>query len=158
MTGPATGPAKRGDAPPSMSASSAVEWLAAAPDGTLVSAATAAEWLGEALGRPDGPRSLQETAGPLQENPAPLPWRVLLWSCPPDTRLGVDELLEAVGRPRSWLYKKTMSGVPDRIPHRKLDGALVFVAGEVRHWLKEREELVSVGLSDADVVPLLRRR
>ena len=74
-----------------------------------------------------------------------LSWRVLLWTTDPETRIGRDELLEAVGRPPSWLYRHTGPTVEDRIPHRKLDGELVFLVGEVRYWLQEREEIVKAG-------------
>src|ERR1041385_5137634 len=36
---------------------------------------------------------------------APVTWRERLWTCPGDTRLGVRELAEALGRPRSWVYR-----------------------------------------------------
>jgi predicted DNA-binding transcriptional regulator AlpA len=61
----------------------------------------------------------------------------------PETRIGVAELLEATGRPKSWLYRHTSAKSKcRRIPHRKLDGELVFVVGEVRQWLIEHEETV----------------
>ena len=79
-----------------------------------------------------------------------MPWRILLWTVDSETRIGRDELLEAVGRPASWLYrhtgaKKGACSMGDRIPHRKLDGELVFIVGEVRQWLRDREEIVMAG-------------
>ena len=66
----------------------------------------------------------------------PAPWRVLLWTVDPETRIGRAELLEAVGRPASWLYRHTGPKVADRIPHRKLDGELVFLVGEAGQRLR----------------------
>jgi predicted DNA-binding transcriptional regulator AlpA len=111
-------------------------WLELAPAGTTVPAAA----LLELLAVPTVPAS--EPAAPRQTEG----WRVTFWSCPAETRIGVAELLEALGKPRSWLYRHTSekSGLP-RIPHRKLDGGLLFVVGEVRAWLREHEEVVEAG-------------
>lgn len=77
-------------------------------------------------------------------------WRVRIWTCPPETRLRVLELEEALGRPRSWIYRRTSEraaaangrhGRLDMIPHRKLGGELVFVAGDIRRWIEEREHI-----------------
>jgi len=68
-------------------------------------------------------------------------WAEALWTCPPETRLGVPEVAAAVGRPRSWVYRHTSpSGDLAPIPHRRLDGLLVFTAGDVRDWLRANEE------------------
>ena len=76
----------------------------------------------------------------------PLPWGVLLWQVPAETRIGVVELCEAVGRPKSWVYRHTADdGDCPRLPHRKMDGSLVFVVGEVRRWLEEHEVTVVPG-------------
>jgi predicted DNA-binding transcriptional regulator AlpA len=72
-------------------------------------------------------------------------WRERLWTVPPMTRLGTLELCEALGRPRSWIYARTQSDAVDPLPHRKLDGALVFVAEEIRGWICQREEVVEPG-------------
>ena len=70
-------------------------------------------------------------------------WRVLLWTAPAETRIGRAELLEAVGRPKSWLYRHTgKAGRCPRIPHRRVDGELVFVVGELRAWLVQHEVVV----------------
>src|SRR5712692_5799824 len=79
---------------------------------------------------------------------SPTSWRERLWLVPPDTRLGVAELLEALGRTRSWLYRHTGPNSPgSRIPHRKLDGELLFLAGEIRQWQSETEQVVVRGRS-----------
>lgn len=77
--------------------------------------------------RPEAPRT-----------PA-LSWRERLWSCPPDTRLGLAEVCEALGRSKGFVYRLTRT---KDIPHRKLDGVLVFKAGDVRDWVKLREDVV----------------
>ena len=70
-------------------------------------------------------------------------WRERLWTVPDDTRLGVRELAEALGRPRSWVYRHTSkrSGLP-LLPHRRLDGDLMFVAREIRDWVQTHEDVV----------------
>src|SRR5207247_8246403 len=68
-------------------------------------------------------------------------WAEKLWTCPPATRLGVRELAEAIGRPRSGVYRHTPPrGDLAPIPHRRLDGLLIFTAGAVREWLRANEE------------------
>ena len=69
----------------------------------------------------------------------PYTWREKLWTVPEETRIGAYEMCEALGRTKSWLYHRTGPSAKDRIPHRKLDGELVFVVGDVREWLRRRE-------------------
>jgi len=87
--------------------------------------------------------------------PAPT-WRERLWIAPPETRLGVEELSEAIGRPKSWIYRHTSakSGLV-QLPHRRLDGALVFLAGDVRQWLAQQES--SELEVRPQVIPIARR-
>ena len=60
---------------------------------------------------------------------------------PADTRISVQELCAATGRSRGGLYKLVRD---DGLPARKLpDGTFVFVVGEVRQWLCERERVVN---------------
>ena len=70
-------------------------------------------------------------------------WRERLWTCAPTTRLDVREAAEALNRPTSYVYRhtSTKSGLAP-IPHRKLDGELVFLAGELRAWMERHEETV----------------
>jgi hypothetical protein len=89
------------------------------------------------------------------ESAAPT-WQERFWTVPPDTRIGVSDLSEALDRPVSWVYRRTSSvtsrareraekrrtRIPERIPHRKLDGALTFVVGEIRAWIADREEII----------------
>ena len=72
-------------------------------------------------------------------------WRERLWVAPAETRIGTHELAEALGRPKSWIYARTQAGAEDPLPHSKFDGTLVFMVGEVRAWIREREEPVIGG-------------
>jgi len=70
-------------------------------------------------------------------------WREKIWICPPETRLGVAEVAGALGRPKSFVYRATGPAAGDsRIPHRKLAGELVFLASEIRAWIRDNEEVV----------------
>jgi hypothetical protein len=111
-------------------------WAKGAPRGTLVPAETLAGLLAD----------LDE--GPALQAPEVTSWRLLLWTAPAECRIGKAELLEAVGRPASWLYRCSGRAAKDRIPHRRLDGQLTFVVGEVRRWLREREVIVDAGPMD----------
>ena len=85
-------------------------------------------------------------------------WRERVWTAPAETRVGRQELLEAVGRSEHWLYRHTGAKAKcSRIPCRKLDGELVFLVGELRQWLVEHEETVVPSRSEPLVVPLRRR-
>ena len=68
-------------------------------------------------------------------------WRERLWDVDADVRLGVREAAEALGRPRSFVYSHTKGH--EAIPHRRQDGRLVFVAGELRQWIRDREDVVA---------------
>lgn len=115
-------------------------WVATAPKGTTVSTEALTEMLDAFDAEP--------AAGPDRITSPALPWTVLLWSADPETRIGRAELLEAVGRPASWLYRHTGPKAKHQMPHRKLDGELVFVVGEIRRWLRDREEIVMAGPMD----------
>ncbi len=82
-------------------------------------------------------------------------WRENLWAVPAETRLGIDQLCEAISRKRSWCYRHTSrkSDLP-RIPHRKLDGQLVFVAGEIRTWIQRNEIIVERGAQPMHLLEL----
>jgi hypothetical protein len=75
--------------------------------------------------------------------PAPVPessWRERIWTCPPETRLGISEIAEALGRSKSWCYKHTGASAEDRLPVRKLDGEVVVTAGDLRAWIEAHED------------------
>lgn len=114
-------------------------WCSAAPAGTRIDARELAALLSD-LADHEGPQ-------PFEPDPPPGPpetWRVRLWSCPAETRLSVAELTEALACPKSRVYMLTSS---ETIPFRKLDGALSFTAGEIRAWVRDREEAVVGGES-----------
>lgn len=125
------------------------EWLASAPPGTTLPAAAVLELIDSEL--PD--HSAGNTA-PALPDPS---WRERLWTAPAETRIGARELLEATGKKKSWMYRHTSrkSGLP-LLPHRKLDGELVFVVGEVRAWLREHEEIIEAGPMDSTTAERLR--
>ena len=85
-----------------------------------------------------------EAHGPELAETLPVDWRERLWVVPAETRLGVTELCEALGRSRSWVYRHTGSCSQENrvLPHRLLEGSLIFVAGEVRTWIREHEEVI----------------
>ena len=117
-----------------------LEWLRSAPPGTTIPAASLAETLASVT-----------TAAPTAP-PEPLThtWREKLWLVPAETRLGVREAAEAIGRPVSWVYRRTGEGsVKAPLPHRKLDGELVFTAGDLRAWLKGHETMIVRPLKSA---------
>ena len=110
-------------------------WLSQAPPGTLVPTELVAQVLAAAASDPgQPPRVLTPT------------WRERIWTCDPQTRIGVLELAEAVGRTKSWVYRGTGERAKGpRIPHRLLQGELVFVVADIRAWLLEREVVVVPG-------------
>lgn len=115
-------------------------WLARAPEGTTVPAASVLALLAEEDPAPEAPAP--ELAAP----PIELTWRERLWLVPAETRLGTREILEALGRSRSWLYSHLGEDRGrDRLPHRKMDGELTFAAGEVRAWVRDHEDVVAAG-------------
>jgi len=76
--------------------------------------------------------------------PVELTWRERLWICPAETRVGVEELAEALGKSRSWIYKRTQASAGDgMLPFRRLHGELTFRVGEIRSWLAQEEVVVS---------------
>ena len=82
-------------------------------------------------------------------------WREKLWSVPPETRLDAEQAAEAAGLSKSRLYKLTSA---EEIPFRKLAGGLVFVAGELRTWLRERESVEVEGRMEMDSETAYLRR
>jgi predicted DNA-binding transcriptional regulator AlpA len=118
-------------------------WLAKAPSGTMVAAHELLSLINDS---PDAEDAAASGARPPFQPHTPETWRERLWTVPADTRLGVRELVEATGRSRDWVYRHTAaSGTATRLPHRTLDGELVFLAGEVRGWLVENEQIIEPG-------------
>lgn len=107
------------------------ELLDALPDGALVPVAML--------------RALVATTTPAIE-PSASPaatreWRERLHDVPDGTLLSVAELAQALGRPRSSIYRWAGPSAADRIPSARVDGRLQFQAGDVRRWLNRRVEL-----------------
>lgn len=121
-------------------------FVRSAPPGTLLPASTVADSLADrAPSRNDTPVATAAAS-----------WRERLWTVTAETRLDVEQLSEAIGRPRSWIYRHT-SAKSDRprLPHRKLDGQLTFLAGEIRHWIERNEIVVERG---SQQLQLMHRR
>lgn len=73
------------------------------------------------------------------------------WGLPSETRLSVQQVAEACGKSPAWVYKHIdarRSETP--LPYRKESSGsrhrLVFLAGEVRAWLQQREVVVRRGI------------
>ena len=109
-------------------------WLAMLADASAVLPAS------EVLSRL--PESEEPESLPAESSPLELSWREKIWLVPSETRLGIAELCEALDRSQSWAYRRTGSKAEDPLPHRLLDGQLVFVAGEIRHWIRTHEESI----------------
>jgi predicted DNA-binding transcriptional regulator AlpA len=117
-------------------------WAAEAPEGTTVPASTLARLLAAME-----VAEHRHASAPMQAlEPGPESWRSLLWSVPAETRLSVDEVAEATGRSKHWVYRATSEGRGrTRLPSRKLDGRLEVTAGELRAWIRDREEVLHGG-------------
>ena len=145
-------------------------WLEGCPEGTLVPASTVLAALraqhkgvpadsARPAAHPAAHHHQALRAAQAENLPAASSsssWRERLWTADAECRIGRAELLEAVGRSKSWLYRHTKARAKDRIPHRKLDGELVFVVGEVRSWLRAHEQIAQVGATDGGTAHRLR--
>ena len=85
------------------------------------------------------PEADEQESPPAEPSPLEMTWRERLWLVPAETRLGVHEVCEALDRSQSWAYRRTGAKAKDPLPHRLMDGQLVFVAGELRTWIRENE-------------------
>ena len=106
------------------------------------------EMLGESREQDSGRR---EPPGETHTRAVEWTWREKLWACPAETRLGVEEVCEALGKSNSWIYKRTteVSDSAERLPARRMHGQLVFTAGELRTWVREHEDVIEALLSTA---------
>lgn len=109
-------------------------WCERAPEGTTLPAHAIGKLLADLVDLPAPP-------APSVEGTAEASWRERLWTVPAETRLGAADVAEALGKSLDWVYRRTRSSAEAPLPHRKLDGALVFTAGDVRSWIAAREEL-----------------
>lgn len=95
--------------------------------------------LAEVLATPEVERTHGSAASEPQQQEGS--WKARLWTVPAETRLNVNEVAEALGRTKSWVYRHTgVNAGSRRLPHRKLEGELVFVASEVREWIERHED------------------
>ena len=126
-----------------MTLSELQEWLAGAPPGTMLPADSMLSLL----------NGIPNTPTPVTLSPPTEPtWRERLWTAPSDARIGTAELAEALGRPPSWIYRHTSArSCCAPIPHRKLDGELVFLVGEVRQWVEDHEDVVVRGRTGEEI-------
>jgi predicted DNA-binding transcriptional regulator AlpA len=118
-------------------------WLGSAPPGTFLAPAAVQEILASVA---------ESEPQPVEGVPEPLTltWRERLWLVPSETRIGVRDLCEAVGKPRSWVYRHTSAKAVEKngyamLPHRRLDGELTFRVGEIRAWIRDHEEVLHEG-------------
>ena len=121
-----------------------LEWLAGAPEGTALSAAAVHRLLLAVVDVNPVPAVLAVDLTPT--------WRERLWSVPGDTRMTLPEAAEALGKSKSWAYKRTGPKSRERLPCRRLDGELVFVAGELRRWIQDHEEIIEPGRPERPVL------
>lgn len=130
-----------------------IRWLEQAPDGALL---TAQSVLGLLRNSAPADAIVNQAAQDYTTTSVVSSWQERLWTVPADTRMTAPDVGEALCRPKSWVYRHTSqaTGLP-RLPHRKLDGELVFVAGEVRDWIRQHEEIVVVTTA---VTPIERAR
>lgn len=124
-------------------------WLAAAPAGTLLTAQTVREMIA-----PLASESRQDDREAVEPAETLATWRERLWTAPAETRIGVKEVAEAVGRSASWIYKHTSTKAVEEseaspLPYRKLEGELVFVVGEIRAWIRDSEDVLRGGRMDS---------
>jgi hypothetical protein len=110
------------------------------PDGAAVTlpAETLRAWLAEEPAVADQVELASEPRG----------WREKLWTCPPETRLGVPELAEALDRSPDWVYRATSAKRAAKLgrhplPCARLDGVLVFTAGALRRWVEASASIVN---------------
>ena len=117
-----------------------LRWCLTAPAGTMLSAATVAAVL-------EGIGTTEDSQGPREGEDHPQidaeSWAERIWLVPAERRLNTAETLEALGRGKSWLFERLKGS--DAIPHRKMDGQLVFTAGELRAWIRAHEEPLVAG-------------
>lgn len=69
------------------------------------------------------------------------------WALPAETRLTAQQVAEASGRTTAWVYKHIDARRTDLpLPYRREGGGsrdrLVFLAGEVREWMRQREIVI----------------
>lgn len=113
-----------------------LDWLGMSPPGTMLSAVEVRRLMVAVTGDDEAIRGHDAIALPGSGD-----WKERLWCAPAATRIGVEQLAEALGRSSSWVYKHTSlrsGSVP--IPHRRLGtGKLEFVVSDIREWITQME-------------------
>jgi hypothetical protein len=114
--------------------------------------AAALEALARALAEPGAqPDPAHDGHGDHHVHLVHLPWNVLIQRpdlAPDDTLLDVAQAAEAIGVPRSGVYRRTSKWRREHdehvtpLPHVRIEGALRFKLGELRRWLQDRERVV----------------
>lgn len=76
-------------------------------------------------------------------------WRERLWTAPAETRIGVPEAAEALGRSVDFVHRhvgpaaarrhRDRKGLPP-IPSSKLAGERLFTVAALRDWIRDNEE------------------
>ena len=115
-------------------------WCERAPAGTQLDAREVARILASVGETPPEKANEVMDAGEEAKEREPWTWRERLWTVPPETRLTVSEVAEALARPKSFIYARTYPQADDAIPHRRIGRSLRFIAGEIREWIQERED------------------
>jgi predicted DNA-binding transcriptional regulator AlpA len=102
-------------------------------------------------------RQLADRYDLLASQPPTAPESILsqFWTLPADTRLSAQQVAEACGKSEAWVYKHIDARRTDvPIPYRREGSGrrhrLVFLAGEVRSWVKQREIVVRRGIVGID--------
>jgi hypothetical protein len=131
-----------------------VAWLRRAPAGTLLDAAEVARIVASV--EPRSPQDSDAEPEAPRVRPDTSTWRERLWDVPSETRLGVAEAAEALGRPKSYVYARTGPKATDPLPHRKLDGTVLLTAGELRAWIRDHEVEVVGGPMEPPARTLMR--
>jgi hypothetical protein len=91
----------------------------------------------------------------------PTSWRERIWSVAPETRLSLAEAAQAIGCSRTKLYRGALHGFSNggRPPYRReVNGAYAFVAGELRHWILQNEQIEQAGLTIEDAATAVTAR
>jgi len=125
-------------------------WLAATPPGaSVLLSAEQARALAAPPSLPDAPPAA--VAG--SPSPDLRSWRERLWVVPAETLLTSAEAAEALGLSRDAIHRRTArkrSATLSYLPHQRVDGLLLFRAGELRAWVEQFEHRDAPALTSLD--------
>lgn len=98
-------------------------------------------------------RQLAERYDALASRSPTAPQSILsqFWTLPEETRLSAQQVAEALGKSDAWVYKHIDARRTEfPLPYRREGGSgrdrLVFLAGEVRAWVQQREIVIRPGI------------